>query len=189
MIPSKDVEVIGACTQGGAYGLKDGSGMPWPQGSIPGDLRRFKEITSGAPPNRVNLLVCGMKTYKMMEDVDLGPRRVLLGVSRTEPRFVDENRGIISAFVEALLWEPSLVHKVFYIGGEAAWEYGMGIASTAHLTIINNTCEGDNVLKLKTPLHTMAYFQKMTLTKIHSVDCADKWAKNFQFQTWSRNFT
>ncbi len=189
MIHPKDIEVIGACTQDGVYGLKDGSGMPWPQDGVPGDLRSFKEITSSAPPDRVNLLVCGMRTYRTMEGVKLGPRRVLLGVSRTEPKFMDENRGIISTFVEALLWEPSVVHKVFYIGGEAAWEYGMQVASTAHLTIINNTCDGDGVAKLKTPLHRMADEQGMTLTGMQPVKCPDKWARSFQFQMWSKDFT
>jgi hypothetical protein len=187
MIERKDTEVIGAYTQDGVFGLEDGSGMPWPRDGVPGDLPHFKEITSRTDGERVNLLVCGMKTYWTMERVSLGRNRVLLGVSRNVAPFIGDGRGVISSFKDALNWSANTVYKVFYIGGEAAWEYGMSVATTAHLTVIKRVCDTPGVLRLQKPLHQMAKECGMKLSSpLRVVSCPDKWAQGIEFQTWTR---
>jgi dihydrofolate reductase len=168
MINSSHIELIGACTIDGAYGL--GNGMPWPRKGLPGDMARFKTITEDAPEGTVNLLVAGKVTAETMQQVKLGPKRLLVSVSRkhtgqlfdTQENSSSNNVLEVRSFEEALEitrlpYFKKYVHKVIFIGGEASWKFAFTVARKAFITLALKDCSLENYTRLQTPLHTQAH--------------------------------
>lgn len=130
--PRANLALIAACDRNRVIGRDNG--MPW---HLPEDLRRFKQLTMGAP------VVMGRKTFESIL-ASLGrplPGRRNLVVSRSASftqTDVTTYRSLDAA-LEATAAEP----RVFVIGGGELYALAMSQASTIHLTEIDAAHEGD----------------------------------------------
>lgn len=182
------VSVIGAYTEDGGYGLLNG--MPWPNGGLPGDLKRFKSHTTDCPDGRVNILICGKKTYDTMSGLPLEKekKRVLVGVSEsTQPREYGSTRFIVNTIESAVdLAMQQQAYRVIFIGGKYFWNVGLEIADIALLTIVHKTCDDPRVKKLAIPLHVTAASKGFVLDNQSVAMNPDKAWAPFEFQNWRK---
>jgi dihydrofolate reductase len=160
------IDAIGACTLDGAYGLR--KDMPWSdhKTKLPGDLPRFAHITSDAPDDKVNLLIAGSITAETMKELDLGPKRLLVSVSRNHPVELLSTPESLSrheriVFVRSFKDAPPLLHspivnKAIFIGGRACWEFGFKLAGMAYITLAVKEYPGEEYTRPRTPLHLQA---------------------------------
>ena len=108
-------------------------GLPW---RIPGDLRRFKEVTMGKP------IVMGRRTYQ-----SIGrplPDRPNIVITRDET-FQAEGLHVVHGFDQALEKAAQLVNdgEVIIIGGAEIYRMALESASRLYLTEVHENAEGD----------------------------------------------
>jgi len=157
MLTSDRIEVIGAHTQDLAFGL--GNGMPWPWGSLPDDMRNFKEETSKAPEGKKNLLIAFAATADAIGKPL--PGRMMMVISRKvrQMAFLDNGYIVAPTVEEAFSFANTRedLHHVFFIGGEAGWKIGLRYASRCVFTEVRRPVEDCEGLKrLEKPLRTLA---------------------------------
>jgi dihydrofolate reductase len=187
------VSVIAAYADDGGYGLGNYK-MPWspPEGGIPGDLLYFRNHTNDAPNDRVNVLVAGRHTFTSMGKINLGVKRVLVGVSKTIEvgAGYGPNRQIVGAVENAFLVAEKLhAHRIIFVGGVALWLYGLDVADEVHITIAHRLCSNSEIKRLKKPLHAIAHDNGMTLVERKTKNEPKEspaWAKYHERQVWRR---
>lgn len=190
------IVVIGACTSDGAYGLDDD--MPWQRGKagLPGDMLRFKSVTEEVKPGKVNLLVAGRVTAETMKDLDLGPNRLLVSVSRHHPEaFLAQSESLsrhdritfARSFADTLNLLPSpIVDKLIFIGGSECWKFGMTVAGKAYITLAYKECPGDEYARLNKPLTEEAEAQGFVLIKKTPNENPAAWSPIYNFLDYVR---
>lgn len=154
-----EFELIVACdaTTGG-IGC-DGK-LPW---YLPGDLKRFRKVTSDAPVGKMNAVIMGRRTWESLPDKSRplpGRLNVILTTRKPAPITMTETVRAYASFEEALrdLATMPRVHKVFVIGGAQLYERALRHrdCKTVHLTIVHRETQvGELVFDAWFPLDTV----------------------------------
>lgn len=112
---------------------KDGK-IPW---KCPADLKRFKDITMGAP------VIMGRKTWDSLPVKPL-PGRPNIVVSRKNSGFkgAEYAPSVASAILGAT--EYYCVDEIFIIGGEETYRQALAKADKLYLSHIDDDSEGDS---------------------------------------------
>ena len=163
--PAAQLSVIVAADRGGAIGLR--GGMLW---HLPGDLRRFKAITTG------KAVVMGRKTWESL------PRRPLPGrlnvVITRQPGYRAEGATVVGSLREAV-GVAAGSPEIFFIGGGEVYRQAMPMATRLYLTrILDRAPEADTWFPDVDP-------REWTLTETESVP-ADGPAPACRFENYVR---
>lgn len=122
--------IIVAKSQNGVIGRQ--GGLPW---HIPGDLRRFRELTIG------QTVIMGRKTYESLPDaVRPLPGRTNIIVSR-DPAYYSEGALVASSLRVAM--KIAVGDPVFVIGGEQIYQLALPLADKILLTLVHREIQGD----------------------------------------------
>jgi len=120
------ITLIAACSKNRVIG-KDNK-LIW---HVPGDLKRFKELTSG------HTVLMGRKTFESIGKPLPNRRNIIL---TRNPDFKPEGCLVYSNLSEVL----ELYHNdLFVIGGEEIYTQTIGYADYIELTLINKEYDGD----------------------------------------------
>jgi dihydrofolate reductase len=135
---NKKIGAIVAITDDGVLG--NGLSLPWPSGTIKGDLPHFKRVTSGSS------IVMGSRTHRSLAGPL--PERVSYVVSST---LVDGNEGeaqIYPSLETALAMACLHERPIWIIGGACLLTEAMskGVIDTIWITRVHAQYEGDVVL-------------------------------------------
>lgn len=133
IVAAADNEVIG-----------DRGGLPW---HLPGDLRRFRELTTG------HAVVAGRATHESIV-ARLGrplPGRTTVVVSRTLPEGRDGDVVRVSSVPAALAAAARLAaeagqEQFFVIGGASVYEQALGSVDRVYLTRVHCEAAGDRTM-------------------------------------------
>ncbi len=104
--------------------------IPW---NLPGDLKRFKTITTGHP------VIMGRKTFESIGK-PLPGRKTLI-ITR-KPDFSAEGCVVVHNLQEALA-ECNGADEVFICGGSEIYRAALSLASRIYLTLLHEEVEGD----------------------------------------------
>ena len=107
---------------------RDG-GLPW---RLPGDMRRFKELTMGKP------VVMGRKTWDSLPKKPL-PGRENIVVTR-DASFRADGAVVVHALGDALAREAD---EICIIGGAEIYAQALPHATRIHLTEVHGDIDGD----------------------------------------------
>ena len=122
-----NIELIWAQDQNGGIGKK--GKLPW---HISEDLQNFKKITSSHP------IIMGRKTWDSLPFKPLPNRRNIVLSSQ-----LLENIETYSSTNDCIkILEKDLVETIFIVGGKKIYEAFYPLASTLHLTFVNEKVEG-----------------------------------------------
>lgn len=134
------ISLIAALSENRVIGINNA--LPW---HIPGDLKRFKDLTSGHP------IVMGRKTFESLGRVL--PNRTNIVITHDVAKFNEEAKkaGLIPQEVVASLDEAIEKAKesfggeeeVFIIGGGQIFSQAIAQADRLYLTIVHTTILGD----------------------------------------------
>ncbi|MES2668427.1 MAG: dihydrofolate reductase [Patescibacteria group bacterium] len=131
---SEKISVIAAIGRNRAIG-KDNR-LLW---DIPGDLKRFKALTSGHP------VIMGRKTWESIpEKFRPLPDRTNIVITR-DSAYDAPGAILAQSFPEALSLarDADGAREIFAIGGQQVYECALPFASTLYLTLIDDEKEGD----------------------------------------------
>jgi len=129
------ISLVVATARNGIIG-RDG-GLPW---HLPGDLKRFKELTLGKP------VLMGRKTWQSLPRRPL-PGRENLVVSRRSPIGEHDGARWFTGMDAALEWARSTgAAELCVIGGAELFREALPLADTLHLTRIERDVDGDTVM-------------------------------------------
>lgn len=109
--------------------------LPWR--TIPGDLPRFKKLTTG------HVVVMGRKTFESMNSAPL-PHRVNLILSRTAPRNCTNTFSDVDSLLRTLSAFGN--QKVFVIGGAEVYKLLMPYCNEVLLTVVKGDYNGDTFM-------------------------------------------
>lgn len=107
--------------------------------SIPDDIRRFKETTTGHP------VIMGRKTWESLPPSFRPlPNRTNIVITR-DSEYKAPGATIVSSFPEALSYarDGEGAEEIFAIGGQWVYECALPFASRLYLTVIDGEKEGD----------------------------------------------
>jgi dihydrofolate reductase len=104
--------------------------IPW---NLPGDLKRFKTITTGHP------VIMGRKTFESIGK-PLPGRKTLI-ITR-KPDFSAKGCVVVHNLQEALA-ECNGADEVFICGGSEIYRAALSLASRIYLTLLHEEVEGD----------------------------------------------
>ncbi len=108
-----------------------GNDLPW---RIPGDLKKFKEVTSG------NIVIMGRKTYESIGKPL--PNRINIVITRNKD-YKAEGVFIFTSIDEALR-KASVFHKeIFFIGGGSIYKEILDRVDTMYISHVKGEYEGD----------------------------------------------
>lgn len=122
------LSLIVAMTRARVIGINNT--LPW---RLPGDLKRFKQITMGHP------IVMGRKTFDSIGKALPGRRNVVI---TRQADLVIPGADVVHSLTEALL----LLHdvpEVFIIGGAQIFEEALPLADKLYVTWIEEDIKGD----------------------------------------------
>ena len=120
------ITLIAACSTNRVIGKNNT--LIW---KVPGDLKRFKELTSG------HTVLMGRKTYESIGRPLPNRRNIILSRNKD---LVVEGCLVYSNLLEVLeLYKNDL----FVIGGEEIYRQTLGYADKVELTLIHKDYEGD----------------------------------------------
>lgn len=129
------ISLLVAAATNGVIG-RDGR-LPW---HLPGDLRRFKELTLGKP------ILMGRKTWESLPRRPL-PGRDNLVVSRQSPPGAHDGARWFTTLGGAIAWvQESGAAELCVIGGAALFRETLPIADSLHLTRVESVVEGDTLM-------------------------------------------
>lgn len=129
------ISLVVAMSTNGVIGRN--GGLPW---HLPGDLKRFKELTLGKP------ILMGRKTWESLPRRPL-PGRDNLVVSRSAPTGDHDGACWFAALEAALAWALARkTDELCVIGGAALFKDALSLADTLHLTRIERDLDGDTVM-------------------------------------------
>lgn len=126
-----EIVLIVARAQNGVIGV-DGK-LPW---RIPADLRRFKQLTQGAP------MIMGRKTFESLPGLLDGRRHIVL----TRDKGWQEDGAEVAHSVEEALKLANAPH-VSVIGGAEIYRLFLPVADRIELTEVAAAPEGDTLLE------------------------------------------
>lgn len=134
------ISLIAALSENRVIGINND--LPW---HIPGDLKRFKDLTTGHP------IIMGRKTFESLGRVL--PNRTNIVITRDVAKFNEEAKrtGLVPEEVVTSLDEAIEKAKesfggsdeIFIIGGGQIFEQALPQADRLYLTIIHKTVLGD----------------------------------------------
>lgn len=146
------IKLIAACSANRVIG-KDNK-LIW---HVPGDLKRFKELTSGHP------VLMGRKTYESIGRPLPNRKNIILTRNK---EYKPEGCLCYSSLIEVLeLYKNDL----FVIGGEEIYKQTMGYADEILLTLIHKDFEGD------------AYFPEIPETLFEVIKREDLSCEDFDY--------
>ena len=142
------ITLIAACSTNRVIGKNNT--LIW---KVPGDLKRFKELTSG------HTVLMGRKTYESIGRPLPNRRNIILSRNKD---LVVEGCLVYSNLLEVLeLYKNDL----FVIGGEEIYRQTLGYADKVELTLIHKDYEGD------------AFFpevpEQFSISEIHDLTCPE----------------
>ena len=157
------IAIVVAHASNGVIG-RDG-GLPW---HLPGDLKRFKELTSGGT------VVMGRRTYESLPDRfrPLPDRRNL--VLSSDPAYVARGAEVFTSLESAL---DTCDHDCFVIGGEATYRQALPVSDRVYATQLEAEHDGD------------ARFPDLPEAEWRCVDTSEPLTENdqrFTFRTYER---
>lgn len=142
--------MVVAATQSG--GIGHAGGLPWPQGSLPEDMKRFRVVTSSAPvEGQRNVVIMGRRTWTSIPAAHRPLRgRINIVLSRSgEAKLRDELQGCEDTYVASSLLDALALARtlpgactddggVFVIGGSALFDEALRspLCHTVYLTRI-----------------------------------------------------
>jgi dihydrofolate reductase len=149
--------IIVAASQNGVIG-KDGQ-LPW---HLPGDLKRFKELTMG------HTLIMGRKTYeslppklrplpgrttiRLSRTVDLLDEEACLKQHEDEARLENTSPGLLCmrSLAQALQFAASQrgETEVFICGGGEVYREALPLVDRVYLTVVERDFEGDTSIEI-----------------------------------------
>lgn len=134
------ISLIAALSENRVIGINNE--LPW---HIPGDLKRFKELTTGHP------IIMGRKTFESLGRVL--PNRTNIVITRDISKFKQEAEKtglhpqvIVSSLEEAIEKARESFgseNEIFIIGGGQIFEQAIAQADRLYLTIVHKTILGD----------------------------------------------
>ena len=125
------VTLVAAAARNGVIGA-DG-GIPW---HLPGEPRRFKELTLG------HVLVMGRLTYESIGHPL--PGRTTVVVTRTAGWSAGDDAVLVAPGVpEAIALAATVDEEVFVVGGSRVYEEALALADRLELTWVDAEPEGD----------------------------------------------
>jgi len=99
---------------------------------IPGDLKRFKELTWGHP------IIMGYRTFKSLRSRALpGRTNIVMALTETVDGDVEVARSLNDAI--AMAKEAQGSDKIFIIGGGTIYNLFLPLADTLNLTVVDAT--------------------------------------------------
>jgi dihydrofolate reductase len=122
------VNIVVAMADNGVIG-RDG-GLPW---QLPGDLRRFREVTMGHP------LVMGRRTHESIGRVL--PGRMNIVISR-DPACAAPDCVVVPT-LEAALAAAGDASEIMVVGGAAVYAAALPLAERLFITEVHATVDGD----------------------------------------------
>ncbi len=122
------ISLIAAVSKNGVIGHEQK--LPW---NIPEDLKRFKEITYGAP------VIMGRKTYESIGRLLPGRKNII--ITRSLDRLIP-NAWIVPS-LERAVEEIAGVPEAFILGGGEIYRLALPIADRIYLTEIDLKIQGD----------------------------------------------
>ncbi|QCN95615.1 dihydrofolate reductase [Azospirillum argentinense] len=129
------ISLVVAAARNGVIG-RDGT-LPW---SLPGDLKRFRELTMGKP------VLMGRRTWESLPRKPL-PGRDNLVVSRSVPPGERDGARWFDGLDAALDWcHNRSVPEISVIGGAELFRETLPLAGIVHLTRVEQDVEGDTVM-------------------------------------------
>lgn len=102
---------------------------------VPGDMKRFKEITTGHP------IIMGRKTFESIGGKPL-PNRTNIVVTRNA-KFQAPGCFVFQSLPEAISFASSKDEQVFIIGGGEIYAQAIKSTDRLYLTIIDAEAQGD----------------------------------------------
>jgi dihydrofolate reductase len=102
---------------------------------VPGDLKKFKEITTGHP------VIMGRKTFESIGSKALMNRTNVI-ITRNQ-NFHAENCIICSSLEKAIEEAEKIDKQIFIIGGGEIYNQAMRFANRLYLTLIDAETDGD----------------------------------------------
>ncbi len=102
---------------------------------VPGDMKRFKETTSGHP------VIMGRKTFESMGGKPL-PNRTNIVITRN-PEYKAIDSIIVPSLEDALKAAGDIDNEIFVIGGGEIYSQAIKIADRLYLTVIDAEAGGD----------------------------------------------
>jgi dihydrofolate reductase len=125
------VSAIAAITKGDR-GLGHGNDLLW---KIPGDMARFRELTSGHP------IIMGRKTYESIGHPL--PKRTNIIVTRN-PDYRNEECVVVQTIEEAVTKAKELDReRVYVIGGGEIYKAALPYTDRLYLTIVDGAAQAD----------------------------------------------
>ncbi len=122
------VSLIAAVSKNGVIGQDQK--LPW---NLPEDLKRFKEITYGAP------VILGRKTYESIGRLLPGRKNII--VTRSQDRLVPD--AWLASSLEQALELAGDVPEVFVLGGGEIYRLALPIADRLYITEVDVRITGD----------------------------------------------
>ena len=122
------ITLIAACSRNRVIG--DKNKLIW---HVPGDLKRFKELTSG------HTVLMGRKTFESIGK-PLKKRRNLV-LSQRLPGAWSQGVEVFAHWDEAL--QACTQEELFVIGGEGLYSQALPLAQTLYLTLVHRVVERD----------------------------------------------
>jgi dihydrofolate reductase len=123
--------MIAAMDEGRAIGVKND--MPW---KIPGELRRFKDLTMGSP------MIMGRSTYESIGRPLPGRRTIVL--SRSKDLRLPAEVLVCGSIVDAVKAASTPTPKAICIaGGEAIYKEFLPIADRLYITVVHARHDAD----------------------------------------------
>lgn len=102
---------------------------------VPGDMKRFKEITINHP------VIMGRKTFESMNSKPLSDRTNI--VITRDLNFIAPNCIVCSSIDEAIKKASDIDEQIFIIGGGQIYEQTIGLTDRLYLTLIDAETEGN----------------------------------------------
>lgn len=102
---------------------------------VPGDMKRFKEITINHP------VIMGRKTFESMNSKPLSERTNI--VITRDKNFIAQDCLVFSSLDEAIKKASEIDDQIFIIGGGQIYEQTINLADRLYLTLIDATTEGN----------------------------------------------
>jgi len=102
---------------------------------LPGDLPRFKVITTGHP------IIMGRKTFESFGNKPLQNRTNI--VITRNPKFKAEGCIVSSSLEEAIKVAGEIDEQIFIIGGGEIYSQSIKIADRLYLTVVDEKADGD----------------------------------------------
>ena len=127
----KKINIIVAIGKNGVIGKNND--LIWK--GVPGDLKRFKEITSGHP------IIMGWKTFESIGKTPL-PNRTNI-VLTWDKNYKNSDCIICSSIDEALKEASTFDDQIFIIGGGQIYKQTINLADRLYLTLIDASVNGD----------------------------------------------